>query len=167
MTIALRLLDRANPGANNLLVANQFIVQGEREIVRFDVVAFVNGLPLALFELKSASDRQATLARGHTQLQNYRAKAPELMRFNQALVISDGVSARIGSLTAGLDRFAPWRTIGGEKLEDDDGRSELEVLIRGGFAPERFIDFVVDYIAIEVVDGVVKSKKLAGGKRGR
>ncbi len=160
-TIALRLLDRANAGANNLLVANQFIVQGEREVVRFDVVAFVNGLPLAVFELKSASDAQATLARAHIQLQNYRVKAPELMRFNQALVISDGISARIGSLTAGLDRFAPWRTIDGEKLEDD-GRSELEVLIRGVFAPERFLDFFVDYIAFEVVDGIVKSKKLAG-----
>ena len=95
-TIALRLLDRANPGANSLLVANQFIVQGQRELVRLDVVAFVNGLPLALLELKSPSDAQATLDRAHTQLQNYRIKAPELMRFNQALVISDGVSARIG-----------------------------------------------------------------------
>ncbi|MGO9428616.1 type I restriction endonuclease subunit R [Rhodoblastus sp.] len=160
-TIALRLLDRANPSANNLLVANQFIVQGEREIVRFDVVAFVNGLPVALLELKSPTDAHATLARAHTQLQNYRAKVPDLMRFIQALVISDGVSARIGSLTAGLDRFAPWRTIDGEKLQDD-GRSELEVLIRGVFAPERFLDFVVDYIAFEVIDGVVKSKKLAG-----
>ncbi|TXM69021.1 type I restriction endonuclease subunit R [Methylobacterium sp. WL69] len=160
-TIGLRLLDRANPAANRLLVANQFIVQGERDTVRADVVAFVNGLPLALLELKSPTDAHATLQRAHTQLQNYREKAPELMRFNQVLVISDGVQARIGSLTAGLDRFAPWRTIDGSTL-DDTGRSELEVVIRGVFAPERFLDLLVDYIAFEVVDGVVKSKKLAG-----
>jgi type I restriction enzyme, R subunit len=162
-TVGLRLLDRANPTANRLLVANQFIVQGadERDVVRADVVVFVNGLPLALLELKSPSDAQATLERAHTQLQNYKAKAAELLRFNQVLIISDGIQARIGSLTAGLDRFAPWRTIDGSTL-DDAGRSELEVTIRGVFAPERFLDLIVDYIAFEIVDGVVKSKKLAG-----
>lgn len=160
-TIGLRLLDRVNPRANRLLVANQFIVQGERETIRADVAVFVNGLPLGILELKSPADAQATLERAHTQLQNYKAKAPELMRCNQVLVISDGVEARIGSLTAGLDRFGPWRTIDGEALEDE-GRPELEVLIRGVFAPERFLDLIVDYIAFEIEDGVVKSKKLAG-----
>jgi type I restriction enzyme, R subunit len=160
-TIGLRLLDRANPTANRLLVANQFIVQGERDVLRGDLVVFVNGLPLALLELKSPVDAQATLQRAHTQLQNYRTKVPELMRLNQVLVISDGIHARIGSMTAGLDRFAPWRTIDGSSL-DDTGRSELEVMIRGVFAPERFLDLIVDYIAFEVIDGVVKSKKLAG-----
>ncbi|WP_456624378.1 type I restriction endonuclease, partial [Bradyrhizobium sp. P5_C12] len=162
-TIGLRLLDRSDPTANRLLVANQFIIQGadERDVVRADVVVFVNGLPLGLLELKSPTDAQATLGRAHTQLQNYRSKVPELLRFNQVLIISDGLQARIGSLTAGLDRFAPWRTIDGSTL-DDTGRSELEVLIRGVFAPERFLDLIVDYIAFEVVDGVVHSKKLAG-----
>jgi type I restriction enzyme, R subunit len=160
-TIGLRLLDRVNPSANRLLVANQFIMQGERDTVRADVIAFVNGLPLALLELKSPADAQATLERAHTQLHNYRAKVPELMRFNQVLIISDGMQARIGSLTAGLDRFAPWRTIDGSDLDDTE-RSELEVMIRGVFEPERFLDLIVDYIAFEVVDGVVKSKKLAG-----
>jgi type I restriction enzyme R subunit len=144
-----------------LLVANQFIIQGERDVVRADLVVFVNGLPLAFLELKSPADSQATLEKAYTQLQNYRAKAPELLRFNQVLVISDGIRARIGSLTAGLDRFAPRRTVDGSGL-DDTGRSELEVMIRGVFTPERFLDLVVDYIAFEVVDGVVKSKKLAG-----
>jgi type I restriction enzyme R subunit len=160
-TVGLRLLDRANPYANRLLVANQFIVQGEREAVRADIAVFVNGLPLAVLELKSPADTQATLERAYTQLQNYKAKAPELMRCNQLLVISDGIEARIGSLTAGLDRFGPWRTIDGDSL-DDNGRAELEVLIHGVFAPERFLDLIVDYVAFEIEDGVVKSKKLAG-----
>lgn len=88
-TIALRLLDRANPRANRLLVANQFIVQGDRETVRADIAVFVNGLPLAVLELKSPADTQATLERAWTQLQNYKAKAPELLRCNQVLVISE------------------------------------------------------------------------------
>jgi type I restriction enzyme R subunit len=114
-TIGLRLLDREHPSANRLLVANQVIVQGRHETIRADLVAFVNGLPLGLIELKSPADAQATLWTAHTQLQNYKAKVPELLRFNQVLVISDGTEARIGSLTAGLDRFAPWRT---EPLRD-------------------------------------------------
>ena len=162
-TVAIHLIDRADPKANRLLVANQFIVQGpdERDVIRADVVVFVNGLPLALLELKSPADAQATLERAHTQVGNYKAKAPELLRFNQAVVISDGIEARIGSLTAGLDRFAPWRTIDGSTL-DDAGRPELEVMIRGAFAPDRFLDLVTDYVAFEIIDGVVKSKKLAG-----
>jgi type I restriction enzyme R subunit len=122
---------------------------------------FVDGLPLAVLELKSPADTQATLERAWTQLQNYKAKAPELMRCNQVLVISDGIEARIGSPTSGLDRFGPWRTIDGEALEDE-GRPELEVLIRGVFAPERFLDLIADYVAFEIENGVVKSKKLAG-----
>jgi type I restriction enzyme R subunit len=160
-TIGLRLLDRTKPRGNRLLVANQFIIQGERETIRADVVVFVNGLPLAVLELKSFADAQATLERAYNQLQNYKDKAPELMRCNQVLVISDGIEARVGSLTAGLDRFGPWRTIEGEALEDE-GRAELEVLIRGVFAPECFLDLIVDYVAFEIVDGVVGSKKLAG-----
>jgi type I restriction enzyme R subunit len=160
-TIGLRLLDRQDLKANSWLVVNQFVAQGERETIRADVVAFVNGLPLAVLELKSPVAEQATLEMAHTQLGNYMAKAGELFRTNQMLVISDGIHARIGSLTAGLDRFAPWRTIDGVK-EQDEGRPELEVLIRGVFAPERFLDVICDFVAFEVEDGVVKSKKLAG-----
>ncbi len=157
----MRLFDRGVLANNRWLVANQFVVQGDREVIRPDIVAFVNGLPLAVLELKSPIHEQATLETAFTQLQNYKAKVPELFRTNQVLVISDGLDARIGSLTAGQDRFGPWRTIEGDQL-DDAGRPELEVLIRGVFAMERFLDLVIDYVAFEIVDGVVKSKKLAG-----
>ena len=157
----MRLFDRDVLANNRWLVANQFVVQGTRDVIRPDIVAFVNGLPLAVLELKSPIHEQATLETAFTQLQNYKAKAPELFRTNQVLVISDGLDARIGSLTAGQDRFGPWRTIDGDQL-DDAGRPELEVLIRGVFAHERFLDLIIDYVAFEIVDGVVKSKKLAG-----
>lgn len=160
-TVGLRILDRDSPSANRLLVANQFIVKGDRGVVRTDLTAFVNGLPVAIFEFKSPASINATLERAHTQLRNYAEKCPDLFRANQVLVVSDGMKARIGSLTAEPDRFAPWRTIDGTDL-DDSGRSELEVLIRGVFAPERFLDFIVDFVAFEVKDGTVRSKKLAG-----
>ncbi|WP_050601548.1 type I restriction endonuclease subunit R [Qipengyuania citrea] len=160
-TIAMRLLDRANLDNNRFVVANQFVVQGDRETVRPDIVMFVNGLPLCVLELKNPTDENATLEKAFTQLQNYKDKVPELFRFNAALVISDGMEARIGSLTAGIDRFAPWRTIDGD-LKDDIGHAELEVLIRGALAPERLLDLATDFTAFEIADGVVRSKKIAG-----
>ncbi|WP_316171513.1 MULTISPECIES: type I restriction endonuclease subunit R [unclassified Bradyrhizobium] len=159
-TVGIRIIDQERPHANRLLVANQFIVKSDRGTVRADVTAFVNGLPIAVLELKSPSDATATLEKAHNQLTTYKSRAPELMRTNQVLVISDGSNARIGSLTAKLDRFAPWRTIDGADF-DDTGRSELEVLIRGVFAPERFMDLIIDFVAFEIKDGTVKSKKLA------
>ncbi|NGO54919.1 type I restriction endonuclease subunit R [Allomesorhizobium camelthorni] len=160
-TVGLRMLDRDNASANRLLVANQFIVKGDRGVVRTDLTAFVNGIPVAILEFKNPASINATLERAHTQLRNYAEKCPDLFRANQVLVVSDGMKARIGSLTAEPDRFAPWRTIDGTDL-DDSGRSELEVLIRGVFAPERFLDFIVDFVAFEVKEGTVRSKKLAG-----
>ena len=160
-TVRLRLIDQKKPDNNSFIAANQFVVQAERHTIRPDIVLFINGLPLAVLELKNPADENATMDRAHEQLQNYKNKAPELFRFNAALVISDGMEARIGSLTSGLDRFQPWRTIDGKK-HDDFGRAELEVLIRGAFDPARLLDLAFDYTAFEMADGVVKSKKLAG-----
>lgn len=157
----LRLIDRETLSNNRFIAANQFVVQGDRETIRPDIVLFVNGLPLGVFELKNPADENATLERAFTQLQNYKVKAPELFRFNAALIISDGMEARIGSLTAGIDRFAPWRTIDGDVI-DDIGRAELEVLIKGALAPANLLDLAIDYSAFEIADGVVRSKKLAG-----
>lgn len=159
--LPMKLFDRDNPTNNRLLVANQFVIQGARDVIRPDVVVFVNGLPLAVLELKSPVAEQATLEKAHHQLDNYMTKVPDLFRTNQILVISDGIHARMGSLTSGLDRFGPWRTVDG-KIHEDEGRPELEVLIRGIFAPDRFLDLISNYIAFEIEDGVVKSKKLAG-----
>ncbi|WP_336950704.1 type I restriction endonuclease subunit R [Sphingobium aromaticivastans] len=160
-TVRLRLIDQKQTDNNSFIAANQFVVQGERETIRPDIVLFVNGLPLAVLELKNPADENSTMERAHNQLQNYKTKAAELFRFNATLVISDGMDARIGSLTAGLDRFQPWRTVDGEK-HDDFGRAELEVLIKGAFDPARLLDLAFDYTAFEMADGVVKSKKLAG-----
>jgi len=160
-TVRLKLIDRKTLTNNSFIAANQFVVQGERETVRPDIVLFVNGLPIVVLELKNPADENATMERAHNQLQNYKNKAAELFRFNAALVISDGMEARIGSLTAGIDRFQPWRTIEGDK-HDDFGRAELEVLIRGAFDPARLLDLAMDYTAFETADGIIKSKKLAG-----
>lgn len=161
LTTNLRLVDRDNPAANRLVAANQFVVQGEKEVIRPDITLFVNGLPLAVVELKNPTNEAASLEMAWTKTQNYKAKAPDLFRANAAIVVSDGLQAQIGSLTAGFDRFMPWRTIDGSR-EDDQALSELEVVIRGALAPEHLIPLALDYTAFEVGDGRVKAKKLAG-----
>ena len=124
------MIDWGDPENNNFQLVSQFWISGDLHTRRTDLIGFVNGLPLAVLELKSPVDANATLERAHTQLRNYQAKAPELLRTNQVLVISDGIQARIGSLTTGLDRFAPWRTIDGTAL-DDEGRPELAPTLEG------------------------------------
>ena len=84
---------------------------------------FVNGLPLAVIELKNAADEDADIWRAFNQLQTYKLQIPSLFAFNEALVISDGVQARIGTLTANREWFMPWRTIEGEELADASCRS--------------------------------------------
>jgi type I restriction enzyme, R subunit len=106
-----RVLDFDDVDNNDWLVVNQFTVSEHKHTRRPDVVLFVNGLPLALIELKNAADEDATIWSAFQQLQTYKAELPTLFAFNAVLVVSDGVQARIGTLTAGREWFKPWRTI--------------------------------------------------------
>ncbi|MGH8521449.1 MAG: type I restriction endonuclease subunit R [Gammaproteobacteria bacterium] len=127
---------------------------------RPDVVLFVNGLPLAVLELKNAADENATLWTAFQQLQTYKNEIASLFAMNGLLVISDGVEARAGTLTAGREWFKPWRTIAGERLADPH-LPELQVVIEGMFAPRRFLDLVRDFIVFEDDSGRI-AKKIAG-----
>ena len=105
-----------NPDDNDLLVVNQFSVAGAKQARRPDVVVFVNGLPLAVVELKNPADESAEGWKAYSQLQTYKDEIPDLLAYNVALVISDGITTRVGSLTANEKRFMPWYTV---KNEDD------------------------------------------------
>jgi type I restriction enzyme R subunit len=155
-----RLLDFEVPGNNDWLVLNQFIVTEGGHNRRPDVVVFVNGLPLAVIELKNAADEDATLWAAFQQLQTYKEQTPSLFHFNEVLVVSDGLEARIGSITASRERFAPWRTIEGEQLAPNHLLG-LEVLVRGVFERRRFLEFIRSFVVFEE-DGAQIAKKLAG-----
>ena len=114
----MRVVDFDNPANNDWLAVNQFTVTENQSKRRPDVVLFVNGLPLGVIELKNPADEDATIWSAWQQLQTYKAELPTLFSMNEALVVSDGTSARIGTLTAGSEWFKPWRTITGEKLAD-------------------------------------------------
>ena len=154
-----RVLDFDEPDENDWLAVNQFTVVEQQRERRPDVVLFVNGLPLGIVELKNPADEDATVWTAWHQLQTYKAELPALFALNAALIVSDGVEARIGTLTAGREWFKPWRTIAGAALADPV-RPELEVLLKGVCAPARFLALVRDFIVFE--DDGAPVKKMAG-----
>jgi type I restriction enzyme R subunit len=156
-----RVIDFDNPANNDWLAVNQFSVIENRHSRRPDVVLFVNGLPLAVLELKNAADEEATVWTAFQQIQTYKAEISSLFVSNAVMVVSDGIEARVGTLTAGREWFKPWRTIGGEGLADL-GLPELQVVIEGVFAPRRFLDLVRDFIVFEDEGGGRLAKKMAG-----
>lgn len=153
-------IDFANPSNNEFLVVNQFTVAGTKQARRPDLVAFVNGLPLAVLELKNPENEQTDIWDAFNQLQTYKDEIADLFNTNTALVISDGFTARVGSLTADTERMLPWRTIANEN-DRPRLQLELETLVRGFFKPELFLDYVRHFVLFEQ-DGDTIVKKIAG-----
>jgi type I restriction enzyme, R subunit len=153
------LFDYADPDKNDWLVVNQLTVIDGNNNRRPDLVLYVNGLPLAVVELKNPDDPNATIEGAWNQLQLYKDQIPALFRANEVLVISDGTEARIGSLTAGFERFGPWRSVDGETLAPD-ATPKLQVLLEGLFERRRFLDYLYHFILWETDDGYIK--KIAG-----
>ena len=156
-----RVIDFDDPDKNDWLAVNQFtVVEGQHQR-RPDVVLFVNGLALAVIELKNPADEDATVWTAYRQLQTYQAEIPSLFAYNGALVVSDGTLARIGALGAGREWFKPWRTIAGR--EDASSQlTELEVVLRGGLDKRRFLDLVRHFVVFEDFGGGKLIKKMAG-----
>jgi type I restriction enzyme R subunit len=155
------LVDFGRPDNNDWLVANQYTVVENRDNRRPDVVVFVNGLPLALLELKNPADENATVWSAFRQIQTYKRRIPSIFAFNEALVASDGIQARVGTLTADRERFMPWRTITGSELANRLV-PELQVVIEGVFEKRRFLDLVRYFIVFEDFGGGKIEKKMAG-----
>jgi type I restriction enzyme R subunit len=156
-----RLVDFDKPGDNDWLAVNQFTVQEGQHDRRPDTVVFVNGLPLAVIELKNPADEDATAYTAFKQFQTYKAEIPSLFMFNELLVASDGLEARFGSLTADWEWFLPWRTIEGEDLAPAS-MPELEVLVKGAFEKTRFLQLLRHFIVFEEEAGGQVAKKIAG-----
>ena len=182
----LKFIDFDNIENNNFLVVNQFEVKGDKRLRRPDVVVFVNGLPLSIIEFKNPADVKADIWSAFNQLQTYKDNIPNLFNTNINLIISDGVEARVGSLTADQERFMRWRTIDGENVDPFGQHRDLETLIKGLFNKETFLQFVKHFCIFEedkiiikkiaeyhqyhavqkAVDRIVSSSKPDGDKKG-
>lgn len=156
-----RVLDYNSIDKNEFLAVNQFTVVDDNHERRPDIVLFVNGLPLAVLELKNATTEEATIWTAYNQLQTYKEQIPSLFAYNEALVVSDGIQARIGTLTASKEWFMPWRTIEGEELADTT-LPQLQVVLEGVFDRRRFLDLIRYFIVFEDVPGGAFVKKMAG-----
>ena len=143
-----RLIDFDHPTNNDWLVVNQFTVIEGQHNRRPDIVVFINGLPLSVIELKNAADEDATIWSAWNQIQTYKQDIPSLFSFNEVLLISDGLEARIGSLTANTEWFKVWRTIEGDK-DAPASRPELDVLLCGVFEHTRFLQLLQYFIVFE------------------
>jgi type I restriction enzyme R subunit len=154
------LIDFEKPEANEFLAVNQFTVEEGHFNRRADVVVFINGMPLAVLELKNITDANATIRGAFNQLQTYKAQIPSLFNSNALLVISDGHEARLGTITSDWERFMTWRTVTGKELVPP-GSLQLETLIKGVFEKGRLLDLIRNFIVFED-DGEKVVKKLAG-----
>jgi type I restriction enzyme, R subunit len=155
-----RLLDFARPAANDWLAVNQFSVQGPKLTRRPDVVLFVNGLPLVVVELKNPGDEDADIWAAWNQLQAYQQDIPDLFHANALQVISDGIQARMGSLTSDRERFMGWRTIDGTSTDPLGALRDLETLVLGLFQRDLLLAYLRHFILFEDDGRVVK--KVAG-----
>ncbi|MBF8725850.1 type I restriction endonuclease subunit R [Pseudomonas putida] len=155
-----RLIDWADVRANEWLAISQFSIQGPKHTRRPDIILFVNGLPLVLLELKNPADVNADLVKAFDQLQTYKEQIPDVFRYNEILVISDGSEARMGSLSADIERFARWRTIDGIMVDPLGEFNELETLVRGVLQPTMLLDYLRYFVLFEDDGRLVK--KIAG-----
>jgi type I restriction enzyme, R subunit len=142
------LIDFENPLNNDLLACNQFTVIENEKTKRPDVVLLINGLPLVVIELKNPADENATVQKAFTQLQNYKKAISSLFYYNGVLVASDGLDAKMGSLTAGWSRFMAWKTVDGAK-EDKSTVPQIETLINGMLRPDVLLDLVKQFTVFE------------------
>ncbi|MBF0320004.1 MAG: type I restriction endonuclease subunit R [Nitrospirae bacterium] len=157
-----RLIDFDNPGNNDWLAVNQYTVQEGQITRRADIVIFVNGLPVGIIELKNPADEKATIEAAYNQIQTYKEQVSALFTHNELVVISDGLSARVGSLTSGKERFMRWRTIDGLDTAPEKRLLELEVLLKGLFNKRQILEMLRHFIVFEDGADGVAEKKLAG-----
>lgn len=141
------LFDFRDPRNNDFLAVNQFTVVENNVERRPDVILFVNGIPLLILELKNPADENATVWAAYNQFQTYMDQLPALFRYNEILVISDGIEARAGTITSEKERFMQWKTIDG--AQPKKWLTEIEVLLRGMCQKRRLLDIVRNFIVFE------------------
>lgn len=141
------IIDFKNINKNDFLVVNQFTIV-EKEERRPDLIIFVNGIPLVVIELKSASDENVGIEEAYNQIQTYKNDIPSLFNYNAFCILSDGINAKAGTITSNEERFMNWRSIDGETVESLDV-PQYEVMLRGMLSKERLLDIVENFLLFQ------------------
>ncbi|MCW6038779.1 type I restriction endonuclease subunit R [Spirulina subsalsa FACHB-351] len=149
------LIDWENPDNNEFLAVNQFTIIEDNHNRRPDIILFINGLPLVVIELKNAADAKADLHAAYNQLHTYKREIPSLFTYNALLVISDGLSARAGSLSADYTRFSQWkRKLPNNTIDNNPDTNELEILVQGMLNKSTLLDLIRHFTVFEQVKTV-------------
>ncbi|MCY8807977.1 type I restriction endonuclease subunit R [Bacillus atrophaeus] len=156
------LIDFDHPEKNDFLAVNQFTIV-EHEERRPDILLFINGLPLVVIELKSATDESVGIDNAYEQIQTYKRDIPSLFNYNAFCILSDGINAKAGTITANQERFMNWRTIDGMTIESLDV-PQYEVMLRGMLGKERILDIIKNFILFQ--ETKVEEKDEEGNKIG-
>jgi type I restriction enzyme, R subunit len=155
-----KLCDQQSVSANEFLVVRQLSIKNNAHVRRPDLTVFLNGLPIAVIELKDLTNTEATLWTAYEQLQDYKTAIPALFSYNEILVVSDGDQSRVGSLTSDRDRFTPWRSIFDDRFP---GEPTLEHVITGLFRPDLLLDYLAHCIVFEENERTGRIVKKIGG----
>ena len=141
-------IDFKHPKRNEFLVINQFTIVGEKER-RPDIIVFVNGIPLAVLELKNIKYQNADIHKAFNQIQTYKREIPALFEYNEICVINDGTNGKMGTMSSSEEWFSPWKSIEGEKIKSDNKASSILTLTKGAFEKSRFLDLVQNFITFK------------------
>ena len=152
------LVDYKEPENNSFIIANQwtFIENSEK---RPDLLIFLNGLPIVLFELKSPSREETDVSEAYRQIRNYMKEIPSMFIYNQICVMSDMLTSKAGTITSGEDRYMEWKTKDGNY--ENTQYAQFDTFIEGIFTKERLLDILKNFICFNK-DGADSFKILAG-----
>lgn len=165
--LSVRLIDFEHPENNSFFVVNQFVIKENNNEKRLDVVLFVNGLPLVVIELKNPNDEKATLDRAFTQIQNYKKAVPGIFSYNALCVISDGIDARVSSVSAPFSRYLVWKS---PEKKENGVVPELQILTERLLEKKTLLELIRYNMVFETEEvkdpktgllSVVKIKKVA------
>lgn len=144
-----KVFDFESPQNNEFLVVNQLAIQGIEKVRRPDIIVFVNGIPVAIFEVKNPTLESATIQSAYYQLQDYKKDIPDIFKYNQILIVSDTSEARHGTISSSWEWFSVWKGIESEDEKHELGITELEVLVKGIFQKLRLLDILENFIIFE------------------
>ena len=147
-TVKAWLVDKQNPKNNKWVVTHQLTVIENGQNKRPDIIIYLNGIPVVVFELKNATDSTATVGKAYQQLQTYHKSIPTLFCYNLLEVISDGLEAKVGTITSDISRFMSWKTADGKSLANKT-TSELAVMMNGLFNINTLLDLCLNFIVFE------------------
>lgn len=158
-TFTVRLIDFDNPETNDFKVINQYTII-EYKTKRPDILVFINGIPMVLFELKNIANDNTTVEQAYTQIKNYQLDIPTLFHYNAFNVICDGIDTRVGTITSDFTRYMAWKSENGEKPQEN-ASDFFTIMLNGMFPKERLLDIIRNFIVFQDAQG--KTIKILAG----